>query len=90
MTTKLSEPDFALALSAILDRVQRGERIVVERDGQPLAVLTPPGRAASAGTPGRKIFERLGALRMPGDGFADDIAAARANVLPVAGPAWPD
>lgn len=36
-------------LSELLDRVARGERIVITRHGQPVAVLQPPDTATTRG-----------------------------------------
>ncbi len=48
-------------LSELLDRVARGERIVITRHGTPVAVLAPPGEVARIGV--RDGIEALRAFR---------------------------
>ena len=58
----------------ILDQVERGETIVITRDGVPIGRLTPERRTSA---------ERLkAALRdnPADDGFADDLEAAHAEL----------
>lgn len=50
-------------LSALLRRVEAGERITITRHGVPVAELVPPG---GRGTPGAR--EAVGELRTFGDG----------------------
>lgn len=61
-------------LSEILDRVERGERVVVHRRGKPAAVLTAPSRKALR-------LPRLGKFRakikVRGRPMSEDIVAAR-------------
>jgi len=90
METTLNEHDLAAALSRVLNRVRDGERFLVERNGQLLAVLSPPMAEPTLGITGEDLLARIGDRRMPGDGFADDIEAARTGLLPTARPAWPD
>lgn len=94
MTSTTDEADLAGALATILARVRRGERFEIEWGGRVVAVLAPPGPPAPTEAPtgitGRELAARLGDLRMPGDGFADDGEAARAGLLPVRPPEWPD
>lgn len=89
MSVTLTERDLKKTLSDVLDRVQRGERFVIEREGEQIAVLSPPDDQPPALT-GQELLDRIGGLRMPGDGFADDIEAARAAVSPAPGSRWPD
>ncbi|GMV05650.1 MAG: hypothetical protein AMXMBFR53_19270 [Gemmatimonadota bacterium] len=44
-------------LAALLDRVERGERVTITRHGRPVAVLVPP-----PGAPGRTAAETVAAL----------------------------
>lgn len=44
-------------LSALLDRVERGERITITRHGRPVAVLAPP-----AGEQARPVAETVAAI----------------------------
>jgi antitoxin (DNA-binding transcriptional repressor) of toxin-antitoxin stability system len=88
MTSTVDEAALAGALAAILERVRRGERFEIAQDGRVFAVLAPSD--APVGITGRELAARFGDLRMPGDGFADDIEAARTGLLPVRPPEWPD
>jgi antitoxin (DNA-binding transcriptional repressor) of toxin-antitoxin stability system len=90
MDTTLSEHDLANALAEVLDRAHRGERFIIERDGERLAVLAPPPARPASGITGQDLLDRLGGLRMPGDGFAEDIEAARAALLPLPASPWSD
>lgn len=91
METKLSPADLASDLADILERVRdRGERFVVEENGEPVATIVPP-----SGPPGitvRDLVARVGNLKTPGDGFADDLEAVqRENAQrPMTVPEWPD
>jgi antitoxin (DNA-binding transcriptional repressor) of toxin-antitoxin stability system len=88
MDTKLTERELAAALSDVLDRVRRGERFVVERDGTPLATLVPPAQPVAVGISGRDLVARLGKLRVPDDGFVDEIERARSELPPLRSPQW--
>lgn len=62
-------------LSEILDRVEKGERVVVRRRGKPAAILT----AAIADKPGR-LPRRAAArarIRVKGRPMSEEIIAAR-------------
>ena len=48
-------------LSSLLDRVSRGEEVLITRRGQPVARLVPAGRAEQART--ERAIEELRALR---------------------------
>ena len=84
METALGEGELATRLADVLDRVRGGERFAIVRDGSRVALLSPPEPATepSPGITGRELVAKLGDLRMPGDGFADDIEAGRAVLLP--------
>ena len=87
MAAKLDERDLAVALSDVLDRVRRGERFIVERDGAQLAILSPPIEPLPTG---RGLADKLGGLMLPGEGFSDEIETARSRLIPVEVPASPD
>jgi antitoxin (DNA-binding transcriptional repressor) of toxin-antitoxin stability system len=72
----ISADDLARGLPEVLDRVKNhGERFTIERDGEPVALLTPPDR---------KRFTVAGFLALwehiphPDDAFADDVEAMQA------------
>lgn len=87
MAQSLTVTELSGNLTAILERVGQGERYVIEREGNRLAVLGPI--RPEAGVTGRELSERLGDLTMPGDGFADDLEAIQASQSETTMPAWP-
>ena len=77
--TRLTATQAARNFSEVLNRVAAGEEIELTRNGQIVAVMTPP--------PVRGItFERLRAIMArapsPDSDFAADIRAARAAIGP--------
>ena len=75
MDGTIAEQEFAQHLRETLDRARlRGERLTIDREGEPIAVLSPVGQPVTS----RKVEERLADLGFPGDGFADDVEAAQA------------
>jgi prevent-host-death family protein len=79
--TRVTATEASRGLADLLDRVQyRGERFLVLRHGEPIAVIVAPGATApaSAGMPVEEMAVRLAALEPVGDGFADDLASAMA------------
>jgi antitoxin (DNA-binding transcriptional repressor) of toxin-antitoxin stability system len=84
--TRISATELARGLSNILNRVRRsGERFVIERNGETVAVLGPPARGIHVD----EFAERVGDLELPGDGFADDLEAIQAAQPRETLPAWP-
>ena len=87
METKITATDLAKSLSDVLNRVRyRGERFIIERNGEPIATLAPVGPAPGATL--SEIVSRLKGLRMPGDGFADDLEAIQAEQQPIGESPW--
>ncbi len=85
---QVTATDFARNLSDFLNRVRyRDESFVIERNREPVAIITPPGAPPPADaapqpadTPSAtlaQIAQRLGGLAWPGDGFAEDLLWAR-------------
>jgi prevent-host-death family protein len=76
--------------SELLDRVADGERIVVERRGQPAVVLVPPHEEAAAGArPAPVGFASLAGVlaELPElDEILSDVAAARRGAQDRPGP----
>jgi antitoxin (DNA-binding transcriptional repressor) of toxin-antitoxin stability system len=76
VTERLSEAELAENLPDVLERVRGGERFTIERDGEPMAIISPvrdqPGITA------RELIARVGNLPFPGDGFADELQAVQA------------
>ena len=92
MRTTVTVADLVRRLSDVLDRVRhRGERFVVERNGEPVAVLAPPEPEAPPASPTlRELAARLGGLALPGEGYAAGLEAAQAAGRPAPEPpAWP-
>lgn len=89
METKITATELAKNLSDILNRIRyRGERFVVERNGEPVAHLGPVGRRP--GITVSELISLIGDLSMPGDGFADDLEAVQAAQPLAEMPEWPD
>ena len=84
----ISEADLVKDIRTILDRVQTGAEVIVERNAQPVAVIRPPAPVR------RKISECIAML--PADStatidpdFAKDVEAAIASHRePLEPPTW--
>jgi hypothetical protein len=88
MEQTITATELARCLSDVLNRVHyRNERFIVERNGQPVAVIAPPGPVR--GTTLHEIAEKLRGLEFPGDGFADDLEEIQANQSRSEFPEWP-
>ena len=57
------------------------------RNGEPVATVVPAG--AQPGITVEEFVTRVGDLRMPGHGFADDLEAIQAAQGPAESPEWP-
>lgn len=87
METKITATELGRNLSDVLNRVRyRGERFVVERGGEVVGMLAP---AATRATTFREIVAAVGDLRMPGDGYADDLEAIQREQPPATMAEWP-
>ena len=85
--TRISATEFARHLSDVLSRAHyRGERFVVERGGETVAILEPPTAAVHAITL-RELTERLRNIR-PDERFADDLEAIQAEQSVAESPPW--
>lgn len=88
METRITATELARALSDVLDRVRdRGERFVVERNGEPVATLSPA--ASTSVVTLRDLSASLRELPMPGEGYADDLESVQASQPRETAPAWP-
>ena len=88
MDTTISATELSRRMSDVLNRVKyKGERFVVRRNGEDIAVLLPlrhkPGITA------RELIAQVGNLKFPGGGFADALEAAQAAQPPAEMPEWP-
>ena len=87
MVTRITATQLAKSLSDILNRIRyRGERFLVERNGEAVASLGPA--PPTAGITARQLVSRLKDVSMPGDGFADDLEAIQASQPRVGAPPW--
>jgi prevent-host-death family protein len=86
--TRISATELARGLSEILTRVRRkGERFVIDRNGEPIAVLGPAPSPAALSVD--DFAEEVGDLEFPGGGFADDLEAVQAAQPKERFPEWP-
>jgi antitoxin (DNA-binding transcriptional repressor) of toxin-antitoxin stability system len=88
MTLRVSEAELAADLHGFVEKVQAGAEVVIEEDGQTVAVLRAP-------PVGRKLSEiidsldRAGAQAVADDQYGQDVEAARAaNSKPRNPPSW--
>lgn len=88
MGTKLSVTELATDIAGALERVRRGERLAIERNGQVVAVIIPPDPIP--GVTWRALAAALRDVPPLDDEFAADIAAIRAAQPPAGFPEWPD
>ncbi len=88
MEQTITATELARSLSDLLNRVRyRGERFIIDRNGEPTAALIPV--EAPASITWQELAERLGDLPSPGVDFADDLEEIQA-AQPLAGPIpWP-
>jgi len=72
----ISEADLVRDVHAVLDRVQSGEEVVIERDARPVAILRAPD-------PRRKLSEIAASLaeNSPGDKAVDDYSRIREEMI---------
>lgn len=87
METRLTVQELAKALSNVLERVREGESFRIERNGETLAYLVP-GRVAP-GVTLREAIAKVGDLKMPGEGFADDLEAIQLSQPKASVAQWP-
>jgi antitoxin (DNA-binding transcriptional repressor) of toxin-antitoxin stability system len=82
--TTVSETELAERLTDVLDRVNGGERLTVERDGKVMAILIPPEPKPQF-TYG-DFIALMNRLPRPDDRFADDLEAIQRSqpmILPI-------
>lgn len=85
METKITATELAKSLSEILNRIRyRGERFVIQRNGEPIATLTPAGVTSSMTLTELAAF--LESAPRPDEGFADDLEAIQATQRPASIP----
>ena len=88
METRITATELAKSLSDILNRVRyRGERFVIERNGEPIASLAP---SAPVGITMGELAALLANLPRPDEGFVDDLEAIQASQPKASIPEWPN
>ncbi len=88
METTLSIDELKADIGAALDRVLDGERVIVERDGLPIALIVPPERGKVRTW--SEIVALVRAAPRPDPGFADDLEAIQNGQGPAEFPEWRD
>lgn len=87
METKITATELSKSLSDVLSRVRyRGERFLIERNGEPVATLAPSGPAPGISL--TELVKRLGNLSMPGEGFGDDLQTIQSGQTQEGPPSW--
>lgn len=90
MERRITATELARNLSDILNRARyKGERFVIERNGEAVAVLAPPNIPRPVSL--RDIADKLAKIPRPDPQFADDLEAIHAEMnqpLPEP-PEWP-
>lgn len=88
METKVTATELAKSLSDVLNRVRyRGERFLIERNGEPVATLAPVEPVS--GITLSQLVACLGDVSLPGEGFADDLEAIQSCQPRTTAPTWP-
>ena len=88
METRITATELAKSLSDILNRVRyRGERFVIERNGEPIASLVP---TAPVGITMGELAALLANLPRPDEGFADDLESIHSSQPEITAPPWPN
>jgi antitoxin (DNA-binding transcriptional repressor) of toxin-antitoxin stability system len=88
MEKQISATELAKNLSNVLSRIQyRGERFVVLRNGEAVAILGPVQPAP--GITVRELFDHLGRISRPHDRFADDLEEIQSRQGAAELPPWP-
>lgn len=87
MEHTITATDLARSLSDVLNRVHyRGERFVVERNGERVAEIVPA--AAEPGITLREFLSRLDDIPWPDSDYFKELAELRAAQPPLEIPEW--
>ncbi|MEK7815163.1 MAG: type II toxin-antitoxin system prevent-host-death family antitoxin, partial [Chloroflexota bacterium] len=79
METRITATELAKSLSDVLNRVRyKGERFLIERNGQPVATLAPAA-PVPGGITMRELVALLKDLGSPDKDFADDLEAIHSS-----------
>lgn len=88
METTITATQLSKDTLDVLDRVKdRGERFVIQWNGEAIAVLQP--LREKPGITARELIAQAGNLEFPGDGFGDALEAVQAAQPPAEMPEWP-
>lgn len=88
MNNKITATELARTLSDVLNRVRyRGERFVVERNGEVIAELGPVTHRPHMTV--ADLYELLNRLEWPDEDFANDLEDIQANQGQVEFREWP-
>ena len=88
METKITATQLARSMSDILNRVKyRGEKFIIERNGEPVAILEPAAPAKSITW--REFIDHLQNIPHPDETFADDLDEIHSSQPPARIPEWP-
>ena len=87
MESRITATELVKSLSDVLNRIRyRGERFIIERNGEPVATLVPA--SATSRITLREAAARLGDLSLPGDGFAKDLELVQSSQPQAGMPEW--
>jgi antitoxin (DNA-binding transcriptional repressor) of toxin-antitoxin stability system len=90
MTVRITEAELARDLHAVLEKVQRGSEVIVEReDHRPVAVITSPVPKPRTLSDSIALAEARGTTAVPDEGFMEDVAEGIAErSKPWTPPSW--
>lgn len=90
MTVRITEAELARDLHAVLEKVQQGSEVIVEReDHRPVAVITSPVPKPRTLSESIALAEARGTTAVPDDGFMRDVEAGIAErSQPWTPPSW--
>ena len=85
--SRITATELAKSLSDVLSRVHyRGEEFVIERNGEPVAALSPVKHPM--GITLQELAAKLSEIPSPGEDFADDLEAIRESQPKLETPKW--
>lgn len=74
MTERITEPELARDLHAVLEKVRQGSEVIVEReDHRPVAIISSPLPKARKLSESIAIAQARGASAVPDEGFMKDV-----------------
>jgi antitoxin (DNA-binding transcriptional repressor) of toxin-antitoxin stability system len=90
MTVRITEAELARDLHAVLEKVQQGSEVIVEReDHRPVAVITSPVPKPRTLSESIALAEARGTTAVPDDGFMKDVEEGIAErSQPWTPPSW--